>query len=102
MLVEQVLDAAADLQPAPVQPGTASSARTTGRLLIARAGGEEGQVVGTGALKPVDATTGEIKALYRSLGFTEIPIFDHTEAGLSNLEPFMIFMGLSLGQATRL
>jgi hypothetical protein len=31
-------------------------------------------------------------ALYLSLGFRDIPIFDSTEAGLSGLESFMRFM----------
>jgi len=109
-----------------------------GRLLVAIAGAE---VVGVGALKPVDSTVVEIKrmyvrpqargqgigrailerlladaraigyqvarletatfmreahALYRSLGFQDRPIFDHTEASLSGLESFMIFMELRL------
>jgi len=114
-----------------------------GRLLVARASSE---VVGVGALKPVDATVVEIKrmyvrpqargqgigrailerlladaytigyqvarletvtfmreahALYRSLGFQDIPIFDRTEASLSGLEPFMLFMELRLNQQHR-
>jgi GNAT superfamily N-acetyltransferase len=112
-----------------------------GRLHIAREGAE---VVGVGALKPVDSTVAEIKrmyvrpqargqgvgrailetlladartigyqvarletatfmreahALYRSLGFQDRPIFDHTEASLSGLEPFMLFMELRLDRA---
>jgi GNAT superfamily N-acetyltransferase len=107
-----------------------------GRLLVARAGTE---VVGVGALKPVDGTVAEIKrmyvhprargqgigrailerlladahtigyqvvrletldfmheahALYRSIGFRDIPIFDHSEVSLSGLEPFTFFMEL--------
>jgi GNAT superfamily N-acetyltransferase len=105
-----------------------------GRLLVARAGSE---VVGVGALKPVDLTVAEIKrmyvrphargqglgrailerlladasavgyqvarletatfmreahALYLSLGFRDVPIFDNTEASMSGLESFMRFM----------
>jgi GNAT superfamily N-acetyltransferase len=112
-----------------------------GRLLVARTSSE---IVGVGALKPVDPTVVEIKrmyvrpqargqgigrailerlladactigyhvvrletatfmreahALYRSLGFRDRPIFDHTEASLSGLEPFMLFMELRLDQA---
>jgi GNAT superfamily N-acetyltransferase len=114
-----------------------------GRLLVARA---DSEVVGVGALKPVDSTVVEIKrmyvrpqargqgigrailerlltdartigyqiarletatfmreahALYRSLGFQDRPIFDHTEASLSGLERFMLFMELPLDQAAR-
>jgi GNAT superfamily N-acetyltransferase len=114
-----------------------------GRLLVARAGSE---VVGIGALKPVDATVGEIKrmyvrphargqgigrailerllddaraigygvarletvmfmreahALYRSRGFRDTLIVDNTEAGLSGLEPFMLFMELPLDEGAR-
>lgn len=112
-----------------------------GRLLIARSSSE---IVGVGALKPVDATVVEIKrmyvrpqargrgigrailetlladartigyrvarletvdfmreahTLYRSLGFHDRPIFDNTEASLSGLEPFMLFMELQLEHA---
>jgi GNAT superfamily N-acetyltransferase len=112
-----------------------------GRLLVARIGSE---VVGVGALKPVDATVAEIKrmyvrpqargqgigrailrrlladahtlgyevarletavfmreahALYRSLGFKDTQAFDHAEASLSGLDPFMLFMELRLAQA---
>jgi GNAT superfamily N-acetyltransferase len=38
----------------------------------------------------------EAHALYRSLGFTPAPMFDHNEAGLSGLEAFMLFMELRL------
>ncbi|MEU5879527.1 GNAT family N-acetyltransferase [Spirillospora sp. NPDC047279] len=114
-----------------------------GRLLVVRAGAE---VVGVGALKPVDAAVAEIKrmyvrpqargqgvgrailerlladaraigyevarletvvfmreahALYRSLGFRDRPIFDDSEASLSGLEPFTIFMDLRLDQGAR-
>ena len=109
-----------------------------GRLLVAREGSE---VVGVGALKPVDATVVEVKrmyvrpqargqglgrailerlladartigyqvarletaifmreahALYRSLGFQDRPIFEHTEASVSGLDAFMLFMELRL------
>lgn len=43
----------------------------------------------------------EAHALYRSLGFQDRPIFDHTEAGLSGLESFMLYMELRLDQAAR-
>jgi GNAT superfamily N-acetyltransferase len=43
----------------------------------------------------------EAHALYRSRGFQDRPIFDNTEAGLSGLEPFMLFMELRLDQAAR-
>jgi GNAT superfamily N-acetyltransferase len=114
-----------------------------GRLLVARVGSE---VVGVGALKPVDSTVAEIKrmyvrpqargqgvgravlerlladaraigyqvarletatfmreahALYRSLGFTDRPVFDNSEASLSGLEPFMLFMQLRLDLRAR-
>ena len=114
-----------------------------GRLLVARAGPE---VVGAGALKPVDATVAEIKrmyvhprvrgqgigrailerlladartigyqvarletlifmreahALYRSMGFQDIPIFDHSEVSLSGLESLTLFMELRLHHAAR-
>ena len=39
--------------------------------------------------------------LYRSVGFQDRPVFDNTEAGLSGLEPFTLFMELRLDQATR-
>ena len=109
-----------------------------GRLLVARANFE---VLGVGALKPVDSTVAEIKrmyvrpqargqgigraileklltdarsigyqivrletatfmteahALYKSVGFKDIPMFDQPEAGLSGLEDFMCFMELRL------
>ena len=112
-----------------------------GRLLIAWA---DDEVVGVGALKPVDSSVAEIKrmyvrpdargqglgrailerlladartigyqvarletatfmreahALYRSLGFQDRPIFDNTEAGLSGLDSFMLFMELRLDQS---
>lgn len=112
-----------------------------GRLLIARVGS---QVVGIGALRPIDPAVAEIKrmyvrpqargqgtgrailerlladartigyqiarletapfmtqahALYRSVGFQNRPIFDHTEASLSGLEPFMLCMELRLDAA---
>jgi GNAT superfamily N-acetyltransferase len=114
-----------------------------GRILVAR---EDSEVVGVGALKPVDAGTVEVKrmyvrpkargqgigrallerlladaraigyrvarletikfmseahALYRSRGFQDIPIFENTEAGLSGLEDFMLFMELRLDKAAR-
>jgi GNAT superfamily N-acetyltransferase len=114
-----------------------------GRLLVAQASSE---VVGVGALKPVDSAVAEIKRmyvrpqargqgigrailerlltdarmigyqvarletaafmraahnLYRSMGFQDRPIFDHTEASLSGLEPFMLFMELRLDHAAR-
>ena len=113
-----------------------------GRLLVARASSE---IVGVGALKPVDSAVAEIKrmyvrpqargqgvgrailerlladartigyqvarletatfmreahALYRTFGFRDRPIFDNTEAGLSGLDSFMLFMELRLTQAT--
>jgi GNAT superfamily N-acetyltransferase len=113
-----------------------------GRLLVARA---DDDVVGVGALKPVDGTVAEIKrmyvrpgargqgigrailerlltdaraigyqvarletatfmreahGLYRSLGFQDRPIFDRTEASLSGLERFMLFMELRLAPNT--
>lgn len=109
-----------------------------GRLLVASLDGEP---AGVGALKPVDATTAEIKrmyvrpwargravgralldrlvrdatelgyrtarletasfmtqahALYRSIGFRDIPTFDHNEASMSGLEAHMRFMELPL------
>jgi GNAT superfamily N-acetyltransferase len=114
-----------------------------GRLLVARSGAE---VVGVGALKPVDSEVAEIKrmyvrplargrgvgrailqrlladartlgyrvarletatfmreahGLYRSLGFGDRPIFDRTEASLSGLESFMLFMELALDRTAR-
>jgi GNAT superfamily N-acetyltransferase len=41
----------------------------------------------------------EAHALYRSLGFHDGPRLDHPEAGLSGLEPLMIFMELRLDHA---
>ncbi|MEW2353249.1 GNAT family N-acetyltransferase [Spirillospora sp. NPDC029432] len=38
----------------------------------------------------------EAHALYRSLDFQDRPIFDNTEAAMSGLEPFMLFMELRL------
>jgi GNAT superfamily N-acetyltransferase len=43
----------------------------------------------------------EAHALYRSLGFQDRPIFEHTESGLSGLEPVTLFMELRLDQAAR-
>ncbi|GIH90178.1 GNAT family N-acetyltransferase [Planobispora siamensis] len=43
----------------------------------------------------------EAHALYRSLGFRDRPIFDRTEAGLSGLDAFMLFMELRLDRAAR-
>jgi GNAT superfamily N-acetyltransferase len=109
-----------------------------GRLLVARVDGEP---VGVGALRPVDATTAEVKrmfvrpraqghgigrallerllddargegyavarletltvmtaarALYRSLGFRDTPAFPGSEAALSGLDPFTVYMALDL------
>jgi GNAT superfamily N-acetyltransferase len=114
-----------------------------GRLLVARTNAE---IVGVGALKPVDSTVAEIKrmyvrprargqglgraiverlladartigyrvarletatfmreahALYRSFGFQDRPIFEHTEASLSGLDDFMLFLELRLDQDAR-
>ncbi|TDC47725.1 N-acetyltransferase [Jiangella ureilytica] len=41
----------------------------------------------------------EAHALYRSLGFRDMPMFDNPEAGLSGLESFMLFMELRLDAA---
>ena len=102
------------------------------------------EVVGVGALKPVDFAVAEIKRMYvrpltrgqgigraileslladarvigyqvarletatfmreahaldRSLGFRDRPIFENTEASLSGLEPYMLFMELRLDHA---
>lgn len=43
----------------------------------------------------------EAHALYRSRGFQNTPMFDHTEAGLSGLESFMLFMEVRLDHAAR-
>jgi GNAT superfamily N-acetyltransferase len=43
----------------------------------------------------------EAHALYRSRGFQNTPMFDDTEAGLSGLESFMLFMELRLDHAAR-
>jgi GNAT superfamily N-acetyltransferase len=114
-----------------------------GRLLVARAGSE---IVGVGALKPIDHSVVELKrmyvrpqargqgvgrailerllaealtigyqvarletasfmreaqAMYRSLGFQDTPVFDRTEAGLSGLDTYMLFMELRLDRAAR-
>jgi GNAT superfamily N-acetyltransferase len=113
-----------------------------GRLLVATVAGE---VAGAGALKPVDAHTGEIKrmyvrpaarghgagrallerllsdargigyrtarletatfmteaqALYRSLGFRDVPMFDGAETTRSGLDRHMRFMALDLSPET--
>ena len=43
----------------------------------------------------------EAHALYRSMGFQDRPVWDHTETGLSGLASLMIFMELRLDQDAR-